>query len=75
MAKKDKKRKQQQRNGGEDEYQGSGGLLMSMRGGIKNVAGTGGASGPRTGLKRVGDILFWVMIVALLALAFSRFGR
>lgn len=74
MAKKDKKRKQQ-RSGGEDEYQGSGGLLTSMRGGIKSVAGTSGARGPKTGLQRVGDILFWVAVIAVLALAFARFGR
>jgi len=73
MSKKDKKRKKKSQES--DEYTGGGGLLTSMRGGFKNIAGQGGkGSGPKSGLKRVWDIVFWIVIAALVGLVFYRYG-
>jgi hypothetical protein len=74
MSKKDKKRKKKRQDS--DDYSGGGGLLTSMRGGFKNIAGTGGgkASAPKTGLKRAWDIIFWIIIAALACLAFYRYS-
>jgi len=75
MGKRDKKQKKVKKSGGgDDDTSSSGGLLTSMRGGIKNIAGTSGKAAVRTPLQRVGDIVFWVVILAMLALVFYRFG-
>jgi hypothetical protein len=73
MSKKDKKRKQKRQES--DEYTGGGGLLTSMRGGFKSMAGQGGKdAGRRTGLKKAWDVVFWIVIAALAGLAFYRYA-
>ncbi|MBI5542315.1 MAG: hypothetical protein HY901_00375 [Deltaproteobacteria bacterium] len=75
MSKRDKKRKQKkQQQQGSDEYSGVG-LLSSMRGGFKNVVGTGpGQQGPKNAANRIKDLVFWALIIAVLMLLFYRFG-
>ena len=80
-SKRDKRRKEREREKAKqaqnvDEYAGVG-LLTSMRGGFKSAVGTGGAKGkvgPKTGWALVKDIAFWIVIAALLAVIFYRFG-
>jgi hypothetical protein len=72
MGKRDRKKKRQQQR--PSEGSGGGGVLTSLRGGFKKVAAGGGKTGPRTPMQRVWDVVFWVVILALLAFfAYRRF--
>lgn len=70
MAKQKKIRKASHHSGGETS---SRGVMSSLRGGFKNLAGTG-KEGPRTRVQRTLDVLIWVAVAAALAyFAYQRF--
>jgi len=72
MSKKDKKRNRQHDSSGDGG--GGGGVMRSMRGGFKGVVGQGGEKKARRPIQKAWDIVFWVLIIALLGLfAYRRF--
>lgn len=72
MSKKDKRRKPRHDSSGEGG--GGGGLMRSMRGGFKGMVGQGAGRKERTPAQKAWDVLFWVLLVALVALfAYRRF--
>jgi hypothetical protein len=73
MSKRSDKRRAQAkaRASGESREQSGGGVMMSLRGGFKDVA-SGGQKGKRSTVQKVWDIVFWVLIVAALIFFMSR---
>jgi hypothetical protein len=73
MSKKEKRRKPRHDPSGEGGG-GSGGVMRSMRGGFKGMVGQGSRGQARTPARKAWDVLFWILILALLGLfAYRRF--
>ncbi len=73
MSKKDKRRKPRHDSSGEGGG-GGGGLMRSMRGGFKGMVGQGSGRKARTAVQKAWDVLFWVLILAIVAFfAYRRF--
>ncbi len=71
MSKKEKRRNPRHDPSGEGG--GRGGVMRSMRGGFKGMVGQGGRKA-RTPAQKTWDVLFWVLILALIGLfAYRRF--
>ena len=70
MPKRDRKKKQQHSEGSSSA---SSGLMGSLRGGMKSVAGTG-KDRPRSRgrTQRIWDVAFWVLVIAALVVFLMR---
>jgi hypothetical protein len=72
MSRKEKRRKPRHDPSGEGG--GGGGVMRSMRGGFKGMVGQGSSGRVRTPARKAWDVLFWILILALLGFfAYRRF--